>query len=52
MIMNKSVIHHKADSLFLLHDVNSDSSDVPVSSLDIRANVYWVKLPYNNTIDF
>ncbi|MBS1514176.1 MAG: hypothetical protein JSS63_04065 [Bacteroidetes bacterium] len=47
--MNKSVIHHKADSLFLVNDVNSDDSDAPVSSLDIRGNVYWVKLLYNNT---
>lgn len=50
--MNKSVIHHKSDSLFLVNDVNSESPDMPVSCLDIRANVYWVKLPYNNTIDF
>ncbi|MBS1492543.1 MAG: hypothetical protein JST55_03470 [Bacteroidetes bacterium] len=50
--MNKSVIHHKADSLFLLNDVNSDDPDTPVASLDIRANIFWVKLPYNNTINF
>jgi len=50
--MNKSVIHHKADSLFLLTDVNSDDPDIPISSLDIRANVYWVKLPVNNTYNF
>lgn len=50
--MNKSVIHHKADSLFLVNDVNSDNKEVPVSALDIRGNIYWVKLPYNNTNTF
>jgi hypothetical protein len=40
-----TVIHHKADALFLVDDANSDNSEVPVSSLDTKGNVYWVKLP-------